>query len=694
MKRFLSLKALVLSFFMAMLCALPVSAQKSDDFFRVNDDFVGTRTVTYWTAVDGISNNGIGQSEAPVGSGLLILTAVGAGYAISRRKRNFKNGATLLLAFALLFGMTQCKKNVETITPMSNTVHITLNVDEGSRANVTPGDDYATVTFEQGDVIYVGYDNACIGSLTYDAGNQKFGGDVAFVPKAADDQPLHFYFLGNKTPTITETTKYTVDIIDQTSEYPVISYNHSNEVYEGEGEYTATLFNYCSIMKFTTNDIAALNSSVLCITGMKNTVTVNFNGNGIEYGSKDGGLIKMPTSGNNERWAIVLPQNALDAGASGTVYTDNGYFKGSRPAIDAIERNEYLKVGEALSLDLDPTLTVNDGSIITATASSINTLRSIFIFTFKDGNTPIGNIRFVRIFSEGNKLQASYNEGTDVATFGPVTISQNTDLPDDFCVGLRFTPTASDPIVFQLIDADGKVYSGSVTAPSVDGYTNGQYYIISVPVSLYTFTVSSGKKVCFSPGDLGKDGDVYSFTEPFIDWSGDVTSVSTEPSKRSWFNYTEVDSNTDPATSVYGITWRCENYVSSSYEWNNIINRTMNDGVSPYYKVTVSGHSNCLLLPPDEATSGDIGSDLTSGIVGTDYPKYLAKGFVLLMNAKQGLYNGTKKKITWSSTNYAYWSLRNTSNRYLLQWSSSASPSASWTSNQLRLHVRLIHNLE
>ena len=351
MKNFFNFKALVLSFVMAMLCVVPVSAQNSDDFFRVGDEYSGTRdAITYWTAANGIANNGIGQSEAPVGSGLLILTAVGAGYAISRRKRNFKNGATLLLAFALLLGMTQCKKNVETINPVGNGLHITLRVDGGSRANVTPGDEFATVTFEEGDVIYVGYNNACLGSLTYNAENQKFGGDVAFVTPVGDDSPLHFYFLGNKTPTITETTKYTVDIIDQTSKYPVISYNHSNEVYTGAGEYTANLFNYCSIMKFTTDNVTDINSQVLCITGMNNTVTVDFNGNTIEYGSIDNGLIKMPTSGSNVRWAIVLPQDALDAGVNGSAYINGGIYHGARPAMDAIVRNTYLNTGVSLTL--------------------------------------------------------------------------------------------------------------------------------------------------------------------------------------------------------------------------------------------------------------------------------------------------------------------------------------------------------
>lgn len=332
------------------------------------------------------------------------------------------------------------------------------------------------------------------------------------------------------------------------------------------------------------------------------------------------------------------------------------------------------------------------GTIVTSNASFTN-LQSIFKFQFKNNGEVINNIRFVRVFSVGNKVQAQYDAKNDSPTYNPVTVSRSDNLANSYIyAALRFDKTPNDPIVFQVIDADGKVYSGSKAAPT-SGFENGKFYNSTVDVNLYTFTVASGKKVCFSPGDLGKDGDVYSFTEPFTDWANNVTTVTTVPSKRSWFNYDEVDASTDPATQLYGITWRCENYVSSAYEWNNIIGRTMTAGVSPYYKVTVNGISNCLLLPPDEATSEDIGSDLTSGTVGSDYIKYLGKGFVLLMNAKQGTYNGTKKKISWSSTYFEYWSLRNTSNRYRLQWTSSATPSVISTGSQYRVHVRLVHDV-
>lgn len=83
----------------------------------------------------------------------------------------------------------------------------------------------------------------------------------------------------------------------------------------------------------------------ICITGMNNTVTVNFGNptdSGFTYDKEGDGVIMMPgKNGNNETWAIVLPQGALPAGAEGTAYTYDGY-KGNRPALDEIAANQYI----------------------------------------------------------------------------------------------------------------------------------------------------------------------------------------------------------------------------------------------------------------------------------------------------------------------------------------------------------------
>ena len=273
-----------------------------------------------------------------------------------------------VMALALVLGLTQCKKEqTNNQNAESRLVPITLNVNGGnnSRADVNPtgAEDYATVNFETNDVIYVGYNNHYVGTLTYNGNN--FIGSITLT--AEDEQitgqPLHFYFLGGVgfTPTVNEAgTEATVVISDQSSNYPVISYSPSDQTYPSNGNiYSATLKNKCSIMKFTVAE-GTPSTTAICITGMNNKVTLNFNpeaegtDEGFTYGinSDDGGLIKMlgVATGNTETWAIVLPQEALAAGQIGTAYTEDtdesNCYLGSRPAISTIGSNEYIIVNE------------------------------------------------------------------------------------------------------------------------------------------------------------------------------------------------------------------------------------------------------------------------------------------------------------------------------------------------------------
>lgn len=316
----------------------------------------------------------------------------------------------------------------------------------------------------------------------------------------------------------------------------------------------------------------------------------------------------------------------------------------------------------------------------TKRVAALGPLQSTFNFIFKNNGATLDNVRFARVFSVKNKLHNS------ASTYGPYTASAETDLPSPLNAVLYIEKDSEEQLVFQVVTNDGKVYAGSIDAPS-DGYNVGETYDVPVDVNVYTFTVSAGQKVCFSPGDLGIDNNVFSFTEPFTDWGRGNTS-STELTKRSWFDHYTFSLN---ARTIYGIaSWRIPGYVSKAYEWNNIIKRTMNTGVSAYYKVTISGHQNCLLLPPDETVSSDIEEDLTSGTV-TDYVKYLGKGFVLLMgDTSKGLYS---KKWSWSSTDRKgyYWAVRDSRNRYYFETST---PVSDFVSNRLRIHIRYVHNVE
>ncbi|MBO4574305.1 MAG: hypothetical protein J5708_03165 [Bacteroidales bacterium] len=360
MKRFTFLKAFMLSCFMAAVSLLPMSLnaqQTSDDFFRTND-FGGSRYVAEWSIV----NNGIGQSETPLGSGLLVLTAVGAGYAIARRKRNIKKGTTLLLAALMLLGMTNCRKNLETINSVpSNGVYITLDLNGGSKVIVNPtghtDPNYATVTWEDGDILYVGNNGAYCGYLEYDG--TKFGGTIN--PTSGDDADyLHFYFMGNKGTTSEPTS---VNITDQTSKYPVISYGRSTDLYNSAvTSYSATLYNKCAIRKFNTTEI----DKAITITGMNNTVTVNFAANkgaatGEPYSfSKSGnGEIKLHAESNNKRWAILLPQPEV---TTATAYAA-GYSTTSTFTVPEVVANGYYDTPVGVFLtDVSPkgAFTIND----------------------------------------------------------------------------------------------------------------------------------------------------------------------------------------------------------------------------------------------------------------------------------------------------------------------------------------------
>lgn len=347
---------------MAAVFMLPMSLnaqQKSDDFFK-NDDFNGSRLdVSGWTIV----NNGIGQSEAPLGSGLLVLSAVGAGYVIARRKRSIKKGTTLLLAALMLLGLTNCRKNLETMNSApSNGVYITLNVDgDGSRVIVNPtghtSPSYATVTWEDGDILYVGNNGAYCGYLEYDG--TKFGGTIN--PTSGNDADyLHFYFMGNKGAKSEPTS---VIITDQTSKYPVISYGRSTDLYNsGVTSYSATLYNKCAIRKFNTTDI----DKAITITGMNNTVTVNFAANngattGEPYSfSKVGnGEIKLHAESSGKRWAILLPQSEV---TTATAYAA-GYTTTSTFTVPEVVANGYYDTPVGVTLTPGSTkgaFTIND----------------------------------------------------------------------------------------------------------------------------------------------------------------------------------------------------------------------------------------------------------------------------------------------------------------------------------------------
>jgi len=404
-------------------------------------------------------------------------------------------------------------------------------------------------------------------------------------------------------------------------------------------------------------------------------ITITKNGENVTLDETSLDLnIPLPTGNYNK--ITVIAYDALTGGKA---------LKGWTVAFNYTAQNKYATKKEATECSL----------------------QSTFNFTFKNGDTELSNVRFARVFSVKNALH-------NTSDYGPYTKSANENLTSPINATLYFDKASNDQLVFQVVTGDGKVYSGSVDAPS-DGYNIGETYNITANVNLYTFTMrsgNSGNKFYFSPGDLGVDNGVYSFTEPFTTWDhGNIIQYADDailPAKRVWFDI-RFDGGVVTGGTVYGITdWRSPIRAGSgveTYEWNYLVDsRTMNSGVSRYYKVTIPGHQYCLLLPPDETLSSDIGEDLTTGEV-TDYAKYLGKGFVLLFNTNRGLYgNGS---WSWGSETDTYqhakvgfyWAKHDNSQRYYFAWQKNTStsvfvPKVYWGANQMRNHIRYVRNVE
>lgn len=349
-KLFLFLMAFCSVFFLSN----SLTAQ-TDGFFRSYDDY--TDRDTGITGND-ITNNNFG---APVGSGLLIMVGAGVTYIAVRRKRISKRRTTtLLLALLMLLGMTQCKKKLDTINPVAgNTYNISLSVDNDSKVIVTPHSNYATVRFESGDVIHVAYNKKYAGSLTHNGTN--FTGNITITETSEQittiNQPLYFYFMGNKPlRNATPTTTISVDISNQTGGLPVISMAASDQVFSGTGSYTAALDNKCALVKFNTPNVDEL----VRITGLNNIIqfdltkadktAVPASMQGISsWAATTDSIIDLYKESNTVRWAILIPRGETKIAAKTT-----GYLSKKGIIVPATTPSAYLSDGININLTQAP----------------------------------------------------------------------------------------------------------------------------------------------------------------------------------------------------------------------------------------------------------------------------------------------------------------------------------------------------
>lgn len=294
---------------------------------------------------------------------------------INKQLSSMKRISFIVMAFALVMSLSQCKKEQTSPNNTTESVMITLDVKGGNGSRVDVDPNIGTVNFENGDKLYVASAGKYVGTLTH---NGTYF--VGTVTNAVADSLLRFYFLGNVEPSEAlvagSTTSCSVDISDQSENYsnnqwdlPVISFGSSNEPFGQQTFYTAYLRNKCALVKFRVYQGVQSNDDVY-ISGVNHVVTIGFDGDSFEYGKYNEGYINLGQGSHNswvEKWVILLPQEAME-GADDGAYINNVYY-GYRGAIPAISPNAFFTNGiEVL---------INDESVVPTPTGAMSGLFSI-----------------------------------------------------------------------------------------------------------------------------------------------------------------------------------------------------------------------------------------------------------------------------------------------------------------------------
>ena len=267
-----------------------------------------------------------------------------------------------VMALAMALGFTQCKK--EQIASTENEgekVTITLKLNNGSRGHIEPGENTAAVVYDNGDVIMVGFNGAYVGDLTTTDGS-TFSGNVNISGEPTDGK-IHFYYLDGKSQ-IVNNGQCTVDISDQTSGLPVISYACVD--YRSDNNYSdVKMRNKCALVKFDLDEVST--DAAITLTGLKTEATIGFGGT-VTNGTATGNIVTYGTG--LTRYAVVLSDQA--AVTEGTISAEG--YTGTFSIPTAAYTNAFLTDAtmtlEAAIIDLAKVTsdtTVEDGYTVTGT---------------------------------------------------------------------------------------------------------------------------------------------------------------------------------------------------------------------------------------------------------------------------------------------------------------------------------------
>ena len=345
-----------------------------------------------------------------------------------------KKLSTIIMALALVLGMSQCKKEetpaTGNTTPTNPGVHITVNVGDqdgkdnnGEKHNIAP--QYGLFSFSNNDTLYVGHNGKYVGFLKYTSG--FFDGTI-YPDTTVTDQPLHFYFVGNAavtgTPVAEQTTSLSINIADQSENLPVLSYGASTKPFTGAGTtYSTTLRNKCALVRF---DLQNQGDYEVTLSNVPTLATVNFANPTDEtaivatVGQTNANMTLYGEEGNTAiRWAILLPGTNLSTGHSDLNITYSGNVN-----LAELAYNDYVNSGISINNPL-PLPAAPDAQY--AVKTSGGTLTQFSVSANKKVYFSRGNLK--ADFTSGGYAEGwSFHDTQFGEVAGP---TQNLDNPND-----------------------------------------------------------------------------------------------------------------------------------------------------------------------------------------------------------------------------------------------------------------------
>jgi len=354
-----------------------------------------------------------------------------------------KKLSTIIMALALVLGMSQCKKQetptTGNTTPIYPGVHITVNVGDqdgkdgkdnnGEKHNIAPAN--GLFAFSDDDQLYVGHNGEYVGTLTF--ANGFFDGTIHPNPNVTD-KPLHFYFVGNAAVTGTtvanQTTSLSINIANQSANLPVLSYGASNELYTGPNTtYSTTLKNKCALVRI---NLLTETTDAITLSNVPTEATIDFANNAItpNTNTTDDITLYGEEGVETHRWAILLPGTNLS--------NCNVIWQGAGN-MPSIGNNTYVNAGigegiqiqnqTAVALPAD-TLVIKNGNVFAE--FSVSPTKKVYFSKANLTWNPTDKYHFhATQFEEehsGGSSILNFDYTTTLPAYGNVTLSNLTGL--------------------------------------------------------------------------------------------------------------------------------------------------------------------------------------------------------------------------------------------------------------------------